>query len=82
MALFNDMPCRKAVELMTDYLEDQLPAGQRAKFEKHLAKCPHCTEYLEQMRTTVRVLGQVDPPALDDATRASLVQLYQEWTSG
>ena len=79
MALFNDMPCRKAVELVTDYLEDRLPEKQRARFEQHLTKCAGCTEYVEQMRTTIRALGRLEAPPVDDHTREALVELYQEW---
>lgn len=82
MAFFNDMPCRKAVELVTDYLEDRLPAKQRKRFENHLSKCRHCTEYVEQMRVTVRAVGRQDAPPIDDSTRAALVELYEQWTAG
>jgi anti-sigma factor RsiW len=82
MALLNDMPCRKAVELVTDYLEGRLPAKQRARFERHLAGCPHCTEYVEQMRVTIRALGRLAPPPLDTSTRSALIGLYEQWTTG
>lgn len=74
--------CRDAVELVTAYLEDQLPARDRRRFEAHLAACPHCTAYVEQMRTTVRVLGRVEAPPLDGDTRDELVALFHRWQSG
>ena len=48
-----DLPCRELVELVTDYLEGALPPGERTRFDAHLAECPGCTEYLEQMRVTL-----------------------------
>ena len=42
--------CLEVVELVSDYLESTLSRGQRRRFERHLAGCPHCTEYLAQMR--------------------------------
>ena len=44
-----DLVCQQAVELVTDYLEDNLSPRARRRFEAHLAGCPHCTEYLAQM---------------------------------
>ena len=71
--------CRQAVELVTDYLEGTLSSRDRARFEAHLAECPHCTEYLEQIRATVRALGHVEPESLDPEARDELVSLYRRW---
>ena len=49
--------CRQAVELMSDYLEGALPARQRARLEEHLEGCPHCSEYLAQIRVPTRPAG-------------------------
>jgi hypothetical protein len=41
----------------------------RERFEEHLAFCDGCANYLEQMRTTISLTGDVDvalPPALED----------------
>lgn len=54
------MDCRTLVELVTAYLEDALPTGERARFEAHLAGCPDCPVYLDQMRATVRALAMLD----------------------
>ena len=73
--------CRQAVELVTDYLEGALSAADRARLEGHLAACPHCTEYLAQMRRTLDALGRIEPEALDPAVQDELVALYRRWTS-
>jgi hypothetical protein len=48
-----DVQCRRAVELITDYLEDARPPAQRRRLDKHLAGYPHCAEYLAQIRGTL-----------------------------
>ena len=50
LLLRRDLVCQQAVELVTDYLEGTLSRAARRRFEAHLAGCPHCTEYLAQMR--------------------------------
>jgi predicted anti-sigma-YlaC factor YlaD len=74
-----DIVCRQAVELVTDYLEGALTRRDRARFEHHLTGCPHCREYLDQMRATIAVLGRVEPESLSPEVRDELVALYRRW---
>jgi anti-sigma factor RsiW len=74
--------CRRAVELVTDYLEGALASRDRARFEKHLAQCPHCARYLEQMRATIAAVGRVEPESLAPEARDELVVLYRRWLAG
>ena len=76
------MVCRQAVELVTAYLEDALPSRDRARFEAHLQGCPHCREYLEQMRRTIQLMGRIEADELAPETRAELVALYRRWQNG
>ena len=71
--------CRDAVALMTAYLDDALPASDRTQLEDHLADCPHCSEYLAQMRVVIDVSGEVGPDDLDDHVLDDLVDLYRQW---
>ena len=71
--------CRQAVELVTDYLEGALSRRARARFEAHLAECPHCTEYLAERRRTLDVLGRIEPESLGPEVRDELVALYRRW---
>jgi anti-sigma factor RsiW len=73
------MTCRGVVELLTDYLEGVLPDLTRARVEEHLATCPDCTTYLEQLRATIGTLGRlreedVPAPVLDE-----LVKAFRTW---
>ena len=74
--------CKQAVELVTDYLEDALPRAERARFEKHLAVCPHCREYLAQMRVTIAAMGRVEPESLEPEVRDELVGLFRRYQQG
>jgi anti-sigma factor RsiW len=77
-----DVVCKQAVEMVTDYLEGRLHRSARRRFERHLAKCPHCTEYLAQMRETIRLTGQVAPEDLTEQMQDDLIQLFREWKAG
>jgi anti-sigma factor RsiW len=74
-----DYVCQEMVELVTDYLEGALTRSQRRRFEAHLAACEHCSEYLEQMRTTIRLTGQLGAEDLTPEMRADFSALYRQW---
>ena len=77
-----DLVCQLAVELITDYLGGALLPDDRARLEVHLAVCPHCAEYLAQIRATIAAAGSVDAEALAPDARDELVGLYRRWQQG
>ena len=74
-----DLACQQAVELVTDYLEGTLSGRARRRFEAHLAGCPHCTEYLAQMRATISLTGSVTPEDLTPQMRSEFIDLYRSF---
>ena len=77
-----DLACQQVVELITDYLEGALSRAARRRFEAHLAGCPHCTEYLAQMRETIKLAGRIEPGDLTPQMRQEFSDLYRRWQSG
>jgi len=77
--LFEDLECRDAVELVTDYLEGALTWRQRRRFERHLRGCPNCSAYLSQMRTMIATLGHIEPDALSLEAQEDLVDLFKQF---
>jgi anti-sigma factor RsiW len=77
-----DIVCQQAVELVTDYLEGALSRAGRRRFEAHLANCPHCTEYLAQMRTTIELAGRLRPGDLTPQMQDEFIALYRAWRAG
>ncbi len=71
--------CRDAVALMTDYLDGALAPSDRDRLEGHLATCPHCSEYLAQIRVTIVAAGRVQPDDLSEEALDDLVSLYRRW---
>jgi anti-sigma factor RsiW len=71
--------CRQAVELMAAYLDGALADRDRDRLEAHLTGCPHCSEYLAQLRVTIRALGRVEPDDVPEPALDELVALYRRW---
>ena len=49
------MNCREFTEFLHEYLFGDLPAEERAEFEKHLAECPWCVAYLDSYQKTIQL---------------------------
>ena len=77
-----DIVCQEAVELMSDYLDGSLPRRRRRRLERHLRACDACSAYLEQMRATIAVTGQVGPGDLDPEALDGLVDLFRRYREG
>jgi anti-sigma factor RsiW len=75
----HDITCQQAVGLVTEYLEGTLVHDDRARFEAHLAECPHCTEHVRQIQVTVAVAGRVREEDLGSVAREDLMDLYRRW---
>jgi predicted anti-sigma-YlaC factor YlaD len=73
--------CRQFVEDVTAYLEGVLPESVVVIIEGHLADCPHCREYLREMRLTViktRALNDDDVDAMPADVRDRLLQAFRD----
>jgi predicted anti-sigma-YlaC factor YlaD len=76
------MTCKELVELVTEYLEGALPIETRTRMDNHLAGCDGCTNYLEQMRQTIRLTGQIREETLTLQQRDDLLRLFSDWKKG
>jgi len=72
------MTCQELVELVTDYLEGALPRADAARFEAHLAACPGCETYLEQMRATI-ALARASGDAVEPDEISPLLDAFRDW---
>jgi len=78
MRLDRELACQEVVELVTAYLDDALDPADRERFEEHLVFCDGCQNYLEQIRTTVRLTGQLErefPPELQE----QMLEAFRNW---
>ncbi len=76
-----DLTCRELVELVTDWLEDALPAAERRRVDAHLDGCDDCTTYVAQVRATIEAVGRLPSAALSPELRAHLRAAFRARTS-
>jgi len=69
--------CRDMSELVTDYLEQSTQPGLRASMWWHLLRCEACRRYYNQVRQTVRLLGQGPRLEPDNSVEDAVVTAAQ-----
>jgi anti-sigma factor RsiW len=71
--------CQEVVELVTDYLDGALSGEDAALFEQHLNFCDGCVWYVEQIKTTVEVVGEVREEDISPEVKDRLMAAFRDW---
>jgi anti-sigma factor RsiW len=72
------MTCRELVELLIDFVSDELPPESRTRIEQHLRRCPPCEAYLDSYRATIRLTRQLPCAPIPPELKARLIEALQE----
>jgi len=74
-----DLTCQEVVELVTAYLDDALDEDTAQRVEQHVALCPGCETYVEQIRVTVSLVGELPVEALSNEAQATLLEAFRDF---
>jgi anti-sigma factor RsiW len=78
--------CRQLIELLVDYVSDELEPEHRALVEKHLGRCPPCVTYVETYQLTIKMTRKLPtapiPPGLHERLLASFREIMAGRCSG
>lgn len=73
--------CKELMTFLDGYVDETLSPEERAEFDRHLALCPSCVDYLQGYRTTIvlgrRAFDEPEAPAPEDVP-ADLVRAILE----
>ena len=70
------LTCKEVVELVTELLDDAMPAEDRARLEQHLLVCPPCTLHIRQVKSTIDLAAALHAAAVPSP---SVVELFRAW---
>jgi predicted anti-sigma-YlaC factor YlaD len=72
--------CREVVEIVGDYLGGVLEPADHARFEQHLHACTWCMDYLDNLRDTIELTGQLGTPApVEPGVKQALLESFRRW---
>ena len=75
------LSCQELVELVTDYFEGALSPEDAARFDAHVEPCDGCSTYLQQMRTTIKLTGTLEPDQVEPRARTALLDAFRDWNA-
>lgn len=68
------LACDDVMQRVTEYLDEALPPGGKAAFDRHLAECATCTRHLTEIRQTIHLLGAVPREPMPAPMKDRLLQ--------
>jgi anti-sigma factor RsiW len=74
-----DLTCQEFGELVTDYFDGSLDEEAASRFEQHLARCPGCDTYLNQMKETASLLGEIPVETLSEEMQETLLRTFRDF---
>jgi predicted anti-sigma-YlaC factor YlaD len=74
-----DLTCQELVELVSDYLEGALDEVTAERFDQHLALCAGCQTYLEQLKESVSLMGEIGVESLSEEMQATLMRMFRDF---
>lgn len=75
-----DVSCQELVELLNDYLDEQLSPSTHQTVSAHLADCPGCQTALDHLRASVELTRSAEVAALDPEIRRRLLDEFRSIT--
>ncbi len=64
--------CKDIIELLSDYLDGDLPAKTTRAFESHMKGCPPCMDFLDSIRDTRNLASSLRCEAIPEEVKRSL----------
>lgn len=68
------LTCSRIVSIASDYLDGVLDAEERAEVDAHLEGCDACSQHLDQLRTTIKILADRPDVVVPDELRRVLAE--------
>jgi anti-sigma factor RsiW len=77
--------CRQVFEMLSEYIDDELPPDTCQQIEQHIAGCAPCIEFVESLKKSVKVFRNYkpgeEPPPLDERSKEQLAQAFRAMTA-
>ena len=51
--------CTKYLELLSEYIDGEMSTEARARLEQHMEDCPPCDDFLQELRSSVKMTQQI-----------------------
>lgn len=77
--------CKELFALLSEYLDEELPAGACEQIRSHISGCPPCIEFVDSLKRSVELLHEYRnaeaPAPLPESQREQLRAAYRRMLS-
>lgn len=70
--------CDEVIQLLTDYVDEELDPESRIGLERHFGACPACDRFLKSFRATIELTGTFRCEDIPDAVSDRLHDFLAE----
>jgi anti-sigma factor RsiW len=74
--------CRQLIDLLIDYVSDELPPEAKAHIQEHLDLCPPCVAYIDTYKLTIQLTRELPakpmPPQLVERLKKALADIARD----
>lgn len=74
--------CDEVRKRASDYLESDVSEEERQWIQKHLERCLNCNSFMDTLRSTIRMLGDLPSKAIPKSLKEKLLRIPSERDSG
>ncbi len=67
--------CDEVRKRASDYLESDLSEGEREWIRQHLALCLNCNSFMDTLRSTISMLGELPSKAIPSGLKQKLLRI-------
>lgn len=72
------MDCQKLLDLLVDYIDEELDPRQHLELDEHLAKCPPCVDFLDSYRRTGSACREALQAQMPEAMKTRLSEFLRQ----
>jgi anti-sigma factor RsiW len=67
---------------MSDYIDAEIDAGDRARLDRHVRDCPECRDLLSSLQSMVSTLGSLPGRPAESVAGAVLAGVHERLDAG
>jgi len=72
------LTCKDFLSELSDYLDESLDAGLRAKLEQHITECPNCWVIADTTRKTIQIYKGMEPYPIPSDVESRLMRALEK----
>ena len=74
--------CKEILDLLSDYLDGEMPPDRSDAFEHHMEQCPPCLDFLDSVRATRSLASSLRCDEIPEEVQRSLRAFLGRETRG